>query len=485
MAVTLLGCKKIAMYPKNVNCEAVVTGDVATITFSYDGQNQDSITPKVEICLHDFKNRTTSPDDTFITYADWDGKQYVLTVFGLQVATTYYYRLYLSNTVGGYIVVDNGYSFCSSYLLPVVTTNKVVDIHIEGTHSTAIVEGSVTYDGGCEITDRGICWSTNPIPTIEDNHVSSGGGTGSFRVHLTGCDLATIYYARAFATNCSGTAYGEPISFETPKTWPDGVLPGLFSIGGEQPVHFSQGNLQYIAAIDCWQFASNQYEYCGLDNGNISSTNAGRIDLFGWGTSGQPHGAVCYQPWSTSKNYTDYYAYGNLQNELGSETGLADWGCNSISNGGGQSKNWRTLTNSEWSHILFHRETPSGIRYVKAKVGQVHGIILLPDDWSISTYPLSEPNGGGHFDSNIINFADWRDLLEANGAVFLPAAGSRDGTTYSDPSGEPPTSGSYWTSIHHYGTYAYGMGFSDNSNPRVGNLYRQTGASVRLVSPAP
>lgn len=206
---------------------------------------------------------------------------------------------------------------------------------------TAIVTGNVIYDGGCEITDRGVCWNTQHSPTLDNNHVSAGSETGAFSVQLTELSPGTVYYARAYATNCSGTAYGDPISFLTPKTWPDGVLPGLFSIDDNQQVYFSQGNLQYAASTDSWLFADSQYEYHGKDNENISSTNMGRIDLFGWGTSGQPHGAVCYQPWSTSQSFADYYAYGDYNNDLSSETGLADWGCNYIVNGGGQNKNWR------------------------------------------------------------------------------------------------------------------------------------------------
>ena len=117
---------------------------------------------------------------------------------------------------------------------------------------------------------------------------------------------------------------------------PEGALGGLFSVSEGQQVRFSQGNLQYQASTSTWRFAENQTDCIGDGNANIGDAYDGWIDLFGWGTSGFNHGAVCYQPWSSSQDPHDYCAYGNPNDNLYSQTGQADWGYNAISNGGSQ-----------------------------------------------------------------------------------------------------------------------------------------------------
>ncbi len=87
--------------------------------------------------------------------------------------------------------------------LPVVKTNAVSNI----TQTTALVEGTVTDDGGAKITDIGVCWSTSPNPTISSNKAHNG--------YITGLTANTTYYLRAFATNSAGTSYGNEVIFKT------------------------------------------------------------------------------------------------------------------------------------------------------------------------------------------------------------------------------------------------------------------------------
>ena len=83
------------------------------------------------------------------------------------------------------------------------------------TTNSAGCGGNVTSDGGSAITDRGVCWSTSSNPTILNYTTNDGNGTGSFTSYLTGLTSGTIYYARAYATNSAGTAYGNQITFTT------------------------------------------------------------------------------------------------------------------------------------------------------------------------------------------------------------------------------------------------------------------------------
>ena len=267
---------------------------------------------------------------------------------------------------------------------------------------------------------------------------------------------------------------------------PQGAINGLFTINSSgSRVYFSQGNLQYIgsAAAPYWKFADHQWDYLGTTtNQNSSNSNVDR-DLFGWGTSGINHGANCYQPWSTSTNDADYYAYGSESYNLNDLTGLADWGCNAISNGGNQENSgWRTLTQAEWYYVFITRSTVSGIRYAKAQVNGVSGVMLFPDLWNSSFYqPNNYNSGGADFSTNVLTSAQW-ERLEQQGAVFLPAAGYRYGTSVTnvDPYGYY-WSASYCSSLYAYFVYFYGSGlYAGNLN----NRDRDCGHSVRLVCPA-
>ena len=223
-----------------------------------------------------------------------------------------------------------------------------------------------------------------------------------------------------------------------------------------------------------WHFAEKQWDYIGSANANISSSYAGWIDLFGWGTSGHPHGAVCYQPWSTSMTNSDYYAYGSESYNLFDQTGEADWGCNPISNGGNKPNQWRTLTGEEWGYVIDSRSTASGNRYAKAQVSGVNGMILLPDNWNTSYYSLSSMNNASaNYTVNIISASQW-STLEQHGAVFLPAAGYRAGTSLSNNMGV--------SGIYHTSNSSNSMAFHASTVYSQGNnLYWGRGKSVRLV----
>ncbi len=98
--------------------------------------------------------------------------------------------------------------------LPELVTLSVTQI----TETTAMSGGNITTDGGAEVTTKGVCWSTNQNPTIEDSYVINGNGVGEYVSYITGLTMNTTYYVRAYATNSKGTAYGEEISFTTLKS---------------------------------------------------------------------------------------------------------------------------------------------------------------------------------------------------------------------------------------------------------------------------
>ena len=477
---------------------------------------------------------TPTVSDSHTTNGTGTGS-FTSSITDLDVSTTYYVRAYATTNVG--TSYGNEVNFTTPSGIPEVVTNPVTDIYGDGATMGCSVVGNGGFDdenGWCRI---GVCWSTSPNPTINDykafidNYGDYGGYhsiSNEFSAYRTGLCLSTTYYARAYASTGFGTSYGNEISFTTPvPLWSNGVLPGEFSVGEGQQVRFSQGNLQYKASTDTWRFALNQWSFVGGEqviyeceqdgygvtevNGNvysetgnecynngISSNYSGWIDLFGWGTSGNNHGAYCYQPWSISENISDYYAYGNSSNHLYDQTGQAEWGSNAISNGGTQPNLWRTLTSDEWKYLFNTRSTTSGIRYAKAIVFDTKGVILLPDDWDSSYYPLSNTNeSSASFSSNTITAEQWSNI-EQHGAVFLCETGRRHRYTYSSCDGPPENEkGSksvvaemygfnaggayYWSSSYKNNSYAWLLSIKDSGvNPQdYGRRYK--GMAVRLV----
>ena len=232
----------------------------------------------------------------------------------------------------------------------------------------------------------------------------------------------------------------------------EGSLSGYFSVNGSgRKVSFSKGNLQYQASTNTWRFADKQWDYVGNDNSKIGKSYSGWIDLFGWGTSGYNCGNDFYHPYDYTliADHINDNQYGPKgETSLTGSNAKSDWGVyNAISNGGKKAGLWRTITHDEFDYLIFKRSTSSGIRYAKANVNNVNGLILFPDNWSKSTYSINEANEGtANYSVNKISSSNWTKMENA-GCVFLPAAGMRTNDydyTLNHMQGVG-TSGEYWT----------------------------------------
>jgi uncharacterized protein (TIGR02145 family) len=81
------------------------------------------------------------------------------------------------------------------------------------TSYTATCGGNITFDGGADITERGICWNTATNPTISNNKITSGTGTGNFTATIPDVVHGYTYYVRAYAKNSAGISYGNQLQF--------------------------------------------------------------------------------------------------------------------------------------------------------------------------------------------------------------------------------------------------------------------------------
>lgn len=144
-----------------------------------------------------------------------------IKITGLGLHTEYYVRAYAINGAGTAYGKTKVFITDAPYL-PGVRTYPYGFTSITTTSTKA--SGEVTSDGGAEITDRGFCWGRSLNPTLSDNHVSAGSGTGTFNATLTGLQPNTDYMVRAYATNITGTAYGDQMQCST-KFEPDPDYP--------------------------------------------------------------------------------------------------------------------------------------------------------------------------------------------------------------------------------------------------------------------
>jgi len=94
-----------------------------------------------------------------------------------------------------------------------VTTQAVSNID----YKTATGNGTITDLGASNPTAYGVCWNTAGSPTIADPHTNNGStsSTGAYTSAMTGLIGNTAYKVRAYATNASGTSYGNEVTFTT------------------------------------------------------------------------------------------------------------------------------------------------------------------------------------------------------------------------------------------------------------------------------
>ena len=127
---------------------------------------------------------------------------------GLTPGSMYYVRAYATNSAG--TAYGNELTFAASVIqLPTLTTAAITSI----TATSAVSGGNVTADGGGAVTAKGVCWATAPAPTIAGSKTTDGTGTGPFTSNITGLTAGTTYFVCAYATNSTGTSYGNEISF--------------------------------------------------------------------------------------------------------------------------------------------------------------------------------------------------------------------------------------------------------------------------------
>ena len=266
----------------------------------------------------------------------------------------------------------------------------------------------------------------------------------------------------------------------------NGSSKSYFRVSPSLQVRFSAGNLQYTRYEDPgsgemtgkWRFAEHQYDMIQSGNAGIDYYYEGWIDLFGWGTSGwNSGGGAAYEPYMTSGSFKPG---GSNDADLLGTYANADWGVYNGTNiyyGSNPSglSSWRTLTNDEWNYLLTGRSNAAS-KYALATVGSSHGLVLLPESWTLPTGCSFTAGTGSGYSTNTYTLEQW-DLMETAGAIFLPSAGKRLNKTVS----ETPGAGYYWSATHYDDNNAYAFKFTSSTAAANTSTLKMYGCAVRLV----
>ena len=157
------------------------------------------------------------------------------------------------------------------------------------------------------IISMGVCWNTTGNPTTEDTKTSNGVVGGIFTANLTGLNITTLYYVRAYVITARfGLMYGNQISFTTSNV----LVVGTSYQGGIVFYVYNGGVNGYIAkspaADTTYQWGCYGTAISGADGTAIGTGNQNTSDIINAACSHVSDAAnYCYN--LNYSGYTDWW----------------------------------------------------------------------------------------------------------------------------------------------------------------------------------
>ena len=94
---------------------------------------------------------------------------------------------------------------------PGLSTVPITEITAE----SATSGGVITSNSFVQMKSKGVCWSTNPNPTVADTFSENGNFNDDYISFIYNLSANTTYYVRAYVEDCNGFYYGDEILFNT------------------------------------------------------------------------------------------------------------------------------------------------------------------------------------------------------------------------------------------------------------------------------
>ena len=319
------------------------------------------------------------------------------------------------------------------HTIPTVTTNPVTNIGV----TSATVGGMVTSDGGENVFDRGVCYSTTSMPTISDNCIHIGQGAGSFSDTLNGLLQETTYYVRAYAINSIGVAYGQEVNFTT--TSPSTFICGISTI---IDIDSNVYNTVQIGQ-QCWM-KENLRTTKYADNTNIAQGSATSNTTAYW-----------YYPNNDASNKP---THGLLYNWPAVMHGAASSSANPSGVQGICPNGWHVPSDAEWTQLTDYVSSQS--EYVCGENSMfIAKSLAATIAWNTSTY---ECTIGNNLDAN--NYTGFNALPA--GEYLSGFQGFRETAEFWTTTAESNTLASKWCMCYEY-RHVYSLSNSKNQGLSV------------------
>jgi uncharacterized protein (TIGR02145 family) len=214
-ALLLLTCEKEKPEPPAGNEITITTGSAADVEYrsaSINGSLSDTYGRTVQDYGHCW-DTLQNPDISKSTFSHGSikgSKQFISQLQDLAPGKKYHVKAYF--VIDDVAIYSDEKNFDTKPTgPPILTTVNITNI----TAISATSGGNITEDGGFPVLFRGVCWSINPNPTINDDTTDDANGSDSFISHLSDLDINTKYYIRAYAINIIDTGYGNELNFTT------------------------------------------------------------------------------------------------------------------------------------------------------------------------------------------------------------------------------------------------------------------------------
>ncbi len=355
-----------ASKPNVVTLEATdVTGTTATLGGNVLSSGGADVL-KRGLCYATTANPTTS--NTNIACGSGVG-EFSCSVMDLTPNTTYYVRAYATNTKG--TAYAEQVSFTTQCTAPTLGATTVSNIGV----SSATIGGSITSTGGSTITERGICYNTSGEPTIADDAIIVESTSNSFTGKITNLQENTTYYARAYAINDIGVAYGEEVSFTISTNGYEYVDLGLsvkwatMNVGASKPEDYGS----YFA----WGETTTK-------------------SIYNWSTY-----KYCNGTYVTLTKYNHSSTYGTVDNktqlDLSDDAARANWG-----------GVWRMPKNVEWDELIeqctWTWTIQNGVKGYKVTSKSNGNSIFLPAAGYRDDSDLRSAGSCGHYWSRVCSW---------------------------------------------------------------------------------
>jgi uncharacterized protein (TIGR02145 family) len=312
------------------------------------------------------------------------------------------------------------------------------------TQTTATCGGDISSDGGANIIERGVCWSTMPAPTIQANKTSDGTGTGSFASSLINLTPGTTYYVRAYATTDYGTIYANTFQLTTfPDTSaPSNLLNPDLTYGTATDI---DGNVYHTITIGTQTWMAENLSVTKYRDGEVIPYVT---DNTKWGKL--TSGAQCVYYYNSEAN--SIAKFGRLYNfyAVSDSRNIAPQG-------------WHVASDTEWAVLNDYLAENMG---TSTSVAQA---LATKSDWKES----SIPGAVGYLDPDT-----YTSLNNSSGFSALPAGGRFIYGVFTDVTGYC----SWWCSIQSNSTTAWFRSLNYYGINVGRNVYdKHYGLSVRCV----